>query len=67
MYLKYGNDHLFLSYTNATEYPMPWTMWGGPFSTPGTYIGNIKFGPKEISCPEESKVTISPPVSFIYA
>ncbi len=35
---------------------MPWTMWGGPFSNPGTRIGNIKFGPKEIVCPDRYKV-----------
>ena len=56
LYRNVGNDNLFLAFTNATDYPLPWTMWGGPGYSPGTHVGNIKFGPKTIACPDAYKV-----------
>ncbi len=56
LYRKVGNTNLFLAFTNATDYPLPWTMWGGPGYSPGTHVGNIKFGPKNIACPHHYKV-----------
>ncbi len=31
-------------------------MWSGPHHSPGTSIGNIKFGPYGIGCPEDYQV-----------
>ena len=47
---------MFLSYTNATNYPTPWTMWAGPTMKPGSHLGNIKIGPANTVCPEHAKV-----------
>ncbi len=55
-YTKLGNENMFLSYTNATNYPTPWTMWAGPTMKPGSHLGNIKIGPANTACPEGAKV-----------
>ncbi len=55
-YTKLGNKNMFLSYTNATNYPTPWTMWAGPTMKPGSHLGNIKIGPANTVCPEHAKV-----------
>ena len=34
-------------------------MWGGPAARPGDYIGNIKIGPRNLSCPENHSVSYS--------
>ena len=59
VYRKLGNENLFLAYSRVMEedyYPVPWTMWGGPTMRPGDHIGNIKIGPKNLSCPENYSV-----------
>ncbi len=58
IYRKLGNRNLFLAYSNVLndEYPVPWTMWGGPVHHPGDHIGNIKIGPSNLSCPEQFSV-----------
>ncbi len=55
LYKKIGNGKVHLSFTNVTEsYPTPWTMWGG--KSPGSHVGNIKIGPRQLKCPEDSSV-----------
>ncbi len=58
VYRKLGNENLFLAYSNVVSdhYPVPWTMWGGPNRQPGDHVGNIKIGPKNLSCPENHTV-----------
>ncbi len=58
VYRKLGNENMFLAYSNVlnNHYPVPWTMWGGPNRQPGDHVGNIKIGPKNLSCPENFSV-----------
>ncbi len=65
-YTKLGNKNMFLSYTNATNYPTPWTMWAGPTKKPGSHLGNIKIGPANTACPEGAKVVFQRFHSNIY-
>ncbi len=56
LYKKIENNNVFLAFTNVSYYPAPWTMWGGPKSSIGSHVGNIKLGPKGLLCPEFYKV-----------
>ena len=53
-----GNKNLQLSYANISNYPTPWTMWGGPTFKPGSHIGNVKIGPANTTCPEHFSVRL---------
>ena len=65
-YTRVGNSRLTLSFTDVEDYPTPWTMWGSPSRIKGTHIGNVKIGPKNISCPEKSTVSVVTYISYSY-
>ncbi len=54
-YESMRNKHLYLAYTNISNYPTPWTMWGGTLYPPGSFKGNVKIGPAGVKCPEQNK------------
>ena len=57
-YRKIGNKNLYLAFSKIVDehYPVPWTMWAGPSTKPGDYIGNIKIASENSKCPVEPKV-----------
>ncbi len=56
-YMRLGNPRVSLGFSNATNYPTPWTMWGLPVQFQETHIGNVKLGPAGTKCPELSTVS----------
>ncbi len=66
-YENLRNKHLYLAYTNKSDYPTPWTMWGGTLYPTGSFMGNIKIGPPSAKCPEQNKEkgkSVLPPVTL---
>ncbi len=57
-YRSLRNNHLYLAYSNVSNYPTPWTMWGGNLYPPGSHKGNIKIGSANTKCPEDNKERI---------
>ncbi len=56
-YMRVGNPRLSLGFSNAKNYPTPWTMWGLCSQNKGSHIGNVKIGPEGVKCPEFSTVS----------
>ena len=56
-YRNLRSKHLYLAFSNVSNYPTPWTMWGGTLYPPGSWRGNIKIGPGKLKCPEDNKAS----------
>ena len=58
IYTKVGNPRIALGFADIKNYPTPWTMWGGLSYNKGSHMGNVKIGPRNVTCPEMSTVSL---------
>ena len=59
VYSRVGNSNMHLSFINVSNYPAPWKMWAGDSYPSNSHFGNIKIGPKNLECPENTLVNVT--------